>query len=47
MGLLMERRDVMIAPFANDLMHLFPPLDEWMKAEQQTLRQTIKEQVGI
>ncbi len=46
-GLLMERRDVMIGPFANDLMHLFPPLHEWMKAEQETLRQMIKDQVGI
>lgn len=46
-GLLKERRDVMIGPFANDLMHLFGPLDEWMKAEQHTLRRAIKDQIGL
>jgi hypothetical protein len=46
-GLLDERRDVMVGPFIDNLMHLFGPLDQWMKAEQHTLRQTIKDQIGI
>lgn len=46
-GLLNERRDVMLGPFVDELMHLFSPLDRWMKAEQHHLRQTIKDQVGI
>lgn len=46
-GLLADRRDVMVGPFVDDLMHLFGPLDQWMKAEQHTLRKTIKEQIGI
>jgi len=46
-GLLADRRDVMVGPFVDDLMHLFSPLDQWMKAEQHTLRKTIKDQIGI
>jgi len=46
-GLLADRRDVMVGPFVDDHMHLFAPLDQWMKAEQQALRQTIKDQIGI
>jgi hypothetical protein len=46
-GLLADRRDVMVGPFVDDLMHLFGPLDQWMKAEQHTLRKTIKDQIGI
>jgi hypothetical protein len=46
-GLLFERRDVMVGPFVDDLMHLFGPLDQWMKAEQHNLRQTIKDQIGL
>ena len=46
-GLLADRRDVMVGPFVDDLMHLFGPLDQWMKAEQHTLRKTIKEQIGL
>ena len=46
-GLLADRRDVMVGPFVDNLMHLFGPLDQWMKAEQHTLRKTIKEQIGL
>ena len=46
-GLLADRRDVMLGPFVDDLMHLFGPLDQWMKAEQHSLRKTIKEQIGL
>ena len=46
-GLLADRRDVMVGPFVDDLMHLFGPLDQWMKAEQQVLRKTIQDQIGI
>jgi len=46
-GLLADRRDVMVGPFVDDLMHLFGQLDQWMKAEQQALRKTIKDQIGI
>lgn len=46
-GLLADRRDVMVGPFVDDLMHLFGPLDQWMKAEQHALRKAIKDQIGI
>ena len=46
-GMFLDRRDVMIGPFINDLAHLFPKLENWMQQEQPRLRQEIKEQVGI
>jgi len=46
-GVLADRRDVMVGPFVDDLMHLFGQLDQWMKAEQHALRKTIKDQIGI
>jgi hypothetical protein len=46
-NLLADRRDVMVGPFVDSLMHLFGPLDQWMKAEQHGLRKTIKDQIGI
>jgi hypothetical protein len=46
-GMLDDRRDVMVGPFVDNLMHLFLPLDQWMKAEQHALRKTIKDQIGI
>jgi 3-methyladenine DNA glycosylase/8-oxoguanine DNA glycosylase len=46
-GMLDDRRDVMVGPFVDNLMHLFVPLDQWMKAEQHALRKTIKDQIGI
>ncbi len=46
-GLLADRQDVMVGPFVDNLIHLFGPLDQWMKVEQHTLRKSIKEQIGI
>ena len=47
-GMLNERLDVMVAPFVDgELSHLFPTLSEWMQLEKDTLRQTIKDQIGI
>lgn len=46
-GLLAERQDVMVGPFVDNLLHLFGPLDQWMKAEQEVLRKSIKDQIGI
>jgi len=46
-GVLDDRRDVMVGPFVEDLMHLFAQLDQWMKAEQHALRKTIKDQIGL
>lgn len=46
-GLLAERRDVLIEPFTGPLTHLFPRLEAWAVAEQQTLRSEIGKRVGI
>ena len=46
-GILSDRRDVMVGSFVEELSHLFPALEQWMKNEQAQLRQMIKEQVGI
>ncbi len=46
-GLLADRRDVMIGPFADDSISLFPLLDEWMKAEQTVLRKSIQDKTGL
>jgi hypothetical protein len=46
-GLLAERQDIMVGPFVDNLIHLFSPLDQWMKAEQEVLRKSIKDQIGI
>ena len=43
-----ERLDVMIGPFEGDTLgHLFSLLDQWMQAEKDTLRQLIKDQIGV
>ncbi len=46
-GLLAERRDVMVGAFDDELSHLTPSLEAWMKHEQASLRQMIRDQVGI
>jgi len=47
-GQLAERLDVMIGPFEGDTLgHLFALLDQWMQAEKTTLRQLLKDQLGI
>jgi hypothetical protein len=45
---LAERLDIMIGPFEGDTMgHLFGLLDQWMQKEKDTLRQLIKDQIGV
>ncbi len=45
---LAERLDVMIGPFEGETLgHLFGLLDQWMQAEKDTLRQLIKDQIGV
>ena len=47
-GKLAERLDVMIGPFEGESQEqLFALLDQWMQAEKETLRQLIKDQIGI
>ena len=47
-GKLAERLDMMIGPFEGDSQEqLFALLDQWMQAEKETLRQLIKDQIGI
>ncbi|MDH5427538.1 MAG: hypothetical protein OEZ57_03760 [Nitrospirota bacterium] len=47
-GQLSERLDVMIGPFEGDTFgHLFSLLEQWMRAEKVTLRQLMKDQVGL
>ena len=47
-GQLAERLDVMVPPFEDDSQgHLFVLLKQWMQAEKNTLRQMIKDQIGI
>ena len=46
-GMLKERRDVMVGPFVNELSHLSDPLRQWMLFERESLRQMIKDQIGI
>lgn len=46
-GLLADRRDVMIGPFADDSISLFRLLDGWMKAEQAVLRKSIHDKTGL
>ena len=45
---LAERLDIMIGPFEGETLgHLFSLLDQWMQAEKDTLRQLIKDQIGV
>jgi hypothetical protein len=45
---LAERLDIMIGPFEGDTLgHLFGLLDQWMQKEKDTLRQLIKDQIGV
>ena len=46
-GMLKERRDIMVGPFENELSHLSETLRQWMQSERESLRQTIKDQIGI
>jgi hypothetical protein len=46
-GMLSERRDTVVGPFAGPLAHLFPRLDAWATEQQETLRAEIKTRVGL
>jgi hypothetical protein len=47
-GQLAERLDIMIGPFEGaSFGHLFTLLDQWMQVEKTTLRQLIKDQLGL
>ncbi|MGH2361666.1 MAG: hypothetical protein ACRDGM_14135, partial [bacterium] len=45
--MLLERRDVMIGPFTGSLVHLFGRLEAWMSEQKTSLRQEVREQVGL
>lgn len=46
-GMLTERRDVMLPPFAGPLAHLFPKMEALFEADQSTIREEVKRRVGI
>ncbi len=46
-GLLVERRDVMLAPFVGPLAHLFPKLHVFFEQEAGTVREEIQRTVGL
>lgn len=47
-GQLSERLDIMIGPFVGESHgHLFDLLNQWMQTEKTTLRQLLKDQLGI
>lgn len=46
-GMLMERRDVMLAPFIGPLAHLFPKLEVLFEANQSAIREEVKRRVGL
>ena len=46
-GMLSERRDTVVAPFTGPMAYLFPRLEAWATAQQETLRAEIKKLVGL
>lgn len=46
-GLFQERLDVLVAPFTGSLAHLFPRLDIWMNESKESLRQEIRDSIGL
>jgi hypothetical protein len=46
-GQLLERREVIVAPFSGPLAHLFPRLESWFEREQESLRAEIKKRVNL
>jgi len=46
-GMLVERRDVMLAPFVGPLAHLFPKLEALFEQDKQTVREEIRKRVGL
>jgi hypothetical protein len=46
-GMLVERRDVMLAPFIGPLVHLFPKLDALFEQDKLRLREEVRKRVGL
>lgn len=46
-GMLVERRDVMLAPFVGPLAHLFQKLEVLFEQQQAALREEIRKRVGL
>lgn len=46
-GMLVERRDVMLAPFVGPLAHLFQKLEVLFEQQKATLREEIRKRVGL
>jgi len=46
-GMLVERRDTVVAPFTGPWIHLFPRLDAWAGEQRDALRAEIKTLVGL
>ncbi|CUS33520.1 hypothetical protein [Candidatus Nitrospira nitrificans] len=46
-GMLMERRDMLLAPFIGPLAHLFPKLEALFEADQSAIREEVRKRVGI
>lgn len=46
-GLLSGRADVVVAPFAGPLAHLFARLESWLERERETLRNEITQRAKI
>lgn len=46
-GQLMERREVIIPPFAGSVAHLFARLEAWLEREREALRAEIKKRVNL
>jgi len=46
-GVLSARADVVVAPFAGSLAHLFEKLESWFEREQNALRTEIKQRVNL
>jgi hypothetical protein len=46
-GMLVERRDVMLAPFVGPLGHLFPKLEASFEQDKHAVREEIRKRVGF
>jgi len=46
-GMLLERRDVLLAPFVGPFVHLFQKLDAMFEQEKATLREEVRKRVGL
>jgi hypothetical protein len=46
-GQLLERREVVVPPFAGPIAHLFARLESWLERERDTLRDEIKKRVNL